>query len=143
MKTVHMKIEPNTPSAKRVGRVNTSKLDATTETQTAQHVTEDDAAAMQDAAKFARRVRRRLGFSQAEFATRMMCRWKPSATGNRVSAAQLELPRRCLKCWIKRLRRRWLLCTKPACRYPGLAEQITTHYFLVEAPSTVFALAKV
>ncbi len=71
MKTVRMKIEPNIPSAKRVGRVNTSKLDATTETQIAQHATEDDAAAMQDAAKFARRVRRRLGFSQAEFATRI------------------------------------------------------------------------
>jgi hypothetical protein len=33
MKTVRMKIEPNIPSAKRVGRVNAAKLDATTETQ--------------------------------------------------------------------------------------------------------------
>jgi len=71
MKTVRMKIEPNAVSAKRVGRVNTSKLDATTETQIAQHAAQDDAAAIQDAAKFARRVRRRLGFSQAEFATRI------------------------------------------------------------------------
>lgn len=71
MKTVRMKIEHNSTSAKRVGRVNTSKLDDTTETQIAQHAAEDDAAAMQDAAKFARRVRRRLGFSQAEFATRI------------------------------------------------------------------------
>ncbi len=71
MKTVRMKIEPNTLSTKRVGRVNTAKLDATTEMQIAQHAAEDDAAAMQDAAKFARRVRRRLGFSQAEFATRI------------------------------------------------------------------------
>ncbi len=71
MKTVRMKIEANTPSTKRVGRVNTAKLDATTEAQIETHAAEDDAAAMQDAAKFARRVRRRLGFSQAEFATRI------------------------------------------------------------------------
>lgn len=64
-------MEPSTPSTKRVGRVNTTKLDTTTETQIAAHTAEDDAAAMQDAAKFARRVRRRLGFSQAEFATRI------------------------------------------------------------------------
>ena len=69
MKTVRMKIEPNT--TKRVGRVNATKLDATTETQIAAHAAEDDVAAMQDAAKFARRVRRRLGFSQAEFAMRI------------------------------------------------------------------------
>jgi putative transcriptional regulator len=71
MKTVRMKIESNTPSNKRVGRVNTAKLDATTEKQIAQHAEQDDTVAMQDAAKFARRVRRRLGFSQAEFATRI------------------------------------------------------------------------
>jgi len=69
MKTVRMKIEPNT--TKRVGQVNTTKLNTTTETQIAAHAAEDDVAAMQDAAKFARRVRRRLGFSQAEFATRI------------------------------------------------------------------------
>ncbi|MEY4420276.1 MAG: hypothetical protein RLZZ498_872 [Pseudomonadota bacterium] len=71
MKTVRMKIKANTPTIKRVGRVNTAKLDATTQTQIAQHAKQDDAAALQDAAKFARRVRRRLGFSQAEFATRI------------------------------------------------------------------------
>ena len=71
MKTVRIQIEPSTISAKRVGRINTTKLDATTEAQIAQQAAEDDAAAMQDAAKFARRVRRRLGFSQAEFATRI------------------------------------------------------------------------
>lgn len=32
---------------------------------------QDEARAMQDAAKFSRRVRRRLGFSQSEFATRI------------------------------------------------------------------------
>ena len=71
MKTVRMKIESTTPRAKRRGRINTAQVDATTETQIAQHTEADNAAAMQDAAKFARRVRRRLGFSQAEFATRI------------------------------------------------------------------------
>ena len=37
----------------------------------ATHMAKDEALAMQDAAKFARRVRRRLGFSQSEFATRI------------------------------------------------------------------------
>ena len=36
-----------------------------------QHQAEDDANAMLDSAKFARRVRRRLGFSQVEFAERI------------------------------------------------------------------------
>ena len=53
MKTVRMKIEPNTTSAKRVGKVNTAKLDATTETQIAQHSAKDDTEAKDDAAKFA------------------------------------------------------------------------------------------
>jgi putative transcriptional regulator len=35
------------------------------------HQAQDDTDAMMDAAKFARRVRRRLGFSQAEFAQRI------------------------------------------------------------------------
>lgn len=71
MKTVRMKIEPTALTRQRTGRVNTAQLDATTEAQIEQQAAQDDAAAMLDAAKFARRVRRRLGFSQAEFATRI------------------------------------------------------------------------
>jgi putative transcriptional regulator len=66
-----MKIEPAALTGQGMGRVNTAKLDATTEAKIADQTLQDDAAAMQDAAKFARRVRRRLGFSQAEFATRI------------------------------------------------------------------------
>jgi putative transcriptional regulator len=46
------------------------------------HQAEDDANAMLDSAKFARRVRRRLGFSQVEFAERIdvsldtICNWE-------------------------------------------------------------------
>jgi putative transcriptional regulator len=71
MKTVRMTINPASLSLPGSGRVNMAKLDATTDDQIAQHAAQDEADALQDAAKFARRVRRRLGFSQAEFATRI------------------------------------------------------------------------
>ncbi|PUE11104.1 XRE family transcriptional regulator [Limnohabitans sp. T6-5] len=56
---------------KHIGRINVAQVDATTEAQITLQKAQDEALAMQDAAKFARRVRRRLGFSQAEFATRI------------------------------------------------------------------------
>ena len=72
MKTVRVKIEPpNTNKPLRLGRINTKVLDATSERDIEQHIQADDASAVQDSAKFARRVRRRLGFSQAEFAARI------------------------------------------------------------------------
>jgi putative transcriptional regulator len=46
-------------------------VDATTEQDLARQESADDAAAIQDAARFARRVRRRLGLSQAAFADRI------------------------------------------------------------------------
>jgi putative transcriptional regulator len=66
-----MKIDPAEMASQTIGRVNTAQVDATTEAQMAVQMAQDEALAMQDAAKFARRVRRRLGFSQAEFATRI------------------------------------------------------------------------
>ena len=71
MKTVRMKMELNNPNAKPTGRIDSQRVDATTEVVIAQHQAEDDANAMRDTAKFARRVRRRLGFSQVEFAERI------------------------------------------------------------------------
>jgi putative transcriptional regulator len=71
MKTVRMKIDCSSPEAKPIGRIDSEKVDATTEDDIAKHEAEDDADAMQDVARFARRVRRRLGFSQAEFAERL------------------------------------------------------------------------
>ena len=58
-------------SLQGIGRINKAKVDATTEAQIAEQAALDEALAIQDAAKFARRVRRRLGFSQAEFAMRI------------------------------------------------------------------------
>ena len=71
MKTVRMMIDVQNPTAKPVGRIDAARVDATTEAEVAKHKAADDADAMLDAAKFARRVRRRLGFSQAEFAERI------------------------------------------------------------------------
>lgn len=67
MKTVRVKIEPGRGNA----RVDLARLDATSEADVARQAAQDDAQAQQDAAQFARRVRRRLGFSQAEFAGRI------------------------------------------------------------------------
>ena len=71
MKTVRMKIDVLNPTGKSSGRIDPRRVDATTEADIARHKAADDADAMLDAAKFARRVRRRLGFSQAEFAERI------------------------------------------------------------------------
>lgn len=71
MKTVRMKIDVQSPSAKPVGRIDVRCVDATPEADIASHQAEDDANAMLDSAKFTRRVRRRLGLSQVEFAERI------------------------------------------------------------------------
>jgi putative transcriptional regulator len=68
MKTVRMTIDVESPEAKPIGRIDTARVDSTTASDIAQHKLADEADMMLDAAKFARRVRRRLGFSQAEFA---------------------------------------------------------------------------
>ncbi len=71
MKTVHLRIDPTQPGSKTPGRVDMAHVDATTEKDIAAHIATDEATAMQDAAKFARRVRKRLGLSQMEFSTRI------------------------------------------------------------------------
>ena len=71
MKTVRLKIEPAARTGKPGGRIDTARLDVTTEADIAAQAAQDEAQAMQDAGQFARRVRRRLGLSQAQFATRI------------------------------------------------------------------------
>ena len=66
-KTIHSR----KPGAKPAGYIDAKRVDATTEADIAAHKAEDDAAAKQDAARYVRRVRRRLGFSQSEFANRI------------------------------------------------------------------------
>ena len=71
MKTVRMTIDPSLPASLAVGRIDPARVDATTEADIAAHRAADDMEAVQDAAKFARRVRKRLGLSQAEFSQRI------------------------------------------------------------------------
>ena len=71
MKTVRMTINPAVPASLAVGRIDPARVDATTEEDIAAHQAADEVGAMQDAAKFARRVRKRLGLSQAEFSQRI------------------------------------------------------------------------
>jgi len=66
-----MKIDVKSPNAKPIGRIDAKRVDATTEADIDKHLAEDRDNAMLEAAKFARRVRRRLGFSQVEFAERI------------------------------------------------------------------------
>ncbi len=68
MKTVRMSIDPATPA---VGRIDPARVDATSERDIDAQQIADEAEAMLDAAKFARRVRKRLGLSQSEFSQRI------------------------------------------------------------------------
>ncbi len=71
MKTVRMTIDVKNPVAKPLGRIDARRVDTTTEADIARQKAADEVEVMLDTAKFARRVRRRLGFSQAEFAERI------------------------------------------------------------------------
>ncbi len=71
MKTARVTIDPQQRGSLPKGRIDKARVDATTEADIARHAADDEAQAMQDAARFARRVRKRLGFSQAEFAERI------------------------------------------------------------------------
>ncbi len=67
MKTVHVTIEADS----EIGRIDPARVDATTEADIARHIAQDETNAMLDSARFARRVRKRLGLSQAEFSQRI------------------------------------------------------------------------
>jgi putative transcriptional regulator len=71
MKSIQVKMhkdgQPNLPQ----GKVNLALLDATSEKDIARQQREDDIEASMDAAKFARRVRRRIGLTQSEFSQKI------------------------------------------------------------------------
>ncbi|MBK8909260.1 MAG: helix-turn-helix domain-containing protein [Rhodospirillales bacterium] len=53
------------------GRIDGARVDRTTEAEIARQAADDDHALWQDAAAYARRVRRKTGLTQAAFATRI------------------------------------------------------------------------
>ncbi len=71
MGTTRIRIDPDDPSTWPEGRVDAARVDATTEAEIAAQEREDEAEGMQDMARYARRVRRRLGLSQTELARRI------------------------------------------------------------------------
>ncbi len=71
MRTVRVTIDPARSGALPKGRIDRARVEVTTEADIARQAAADEAQAMQDAARFARRVRKRLGFSQAQFAERI------------------------------------------------------------------------
>ena len=71
MSRTRVRIDPDHSPGLPAGRVDHAVLDATTEEDIARQAGEDDSEAMRDMARFARRVRRRLGLTQVEFARRI------------------------------------------------------------------------
>ena len=71
MSTTRVWIDPDDPSTLPEGRIDPAVVDGTTEAEIAVQQQEDDAEAMQDMARYTRRVRRRLGLSQMEMARRI------------------------------------------------------------------------
>ncbi|KON81106.1 helix-turn-helix domain-containing protein [Azoarcus sp. PA01] len=71
MKTVRVTIDPAVPASWLTGRIDPARVDAVTEDELARQAAADEAEAMQDVARFVRRVRKRLGLSQADFSERI------------------------------------------------------------------------
>ena len=71
MSRTRVRIDPDDPRSLAPGRVDHAVLDRTTEEDIALQARDDDAEAMRDMARFTRRVRRRLGLTQVEFARRI------------------------------------------------------------------------
>lgn len=71
MSTTRVRIDPNDPGTLPEGRIDPAVVDGTTEAEITLQQREDAAEAMQDMARYARRIRRRLGLSQMELARRI------------------------------------------------------------------------
>lgn len=71
MKKRQIKVDPKDIGSFSKGRVNKEILDETTEEDLTLQQASDDAKAMDDVARYARRVRRRLGLTQLEFSARI------------------------------------------------------------------------
>ena len=71
MSTIRIKVNPGDPDTFPRGRISSDLVDATTEAQIARQQQEDEDEAMRDVARYARRIRRRLGLTQMEMARRI------------------------------------------------------------------------
>ena len=71
MGTTRIRIDLDDLASLPEGSVDYAVLDSTTEADLVEQQREDDAEAMRDMARFTRRVRKRMGFTQVEFARRI------------------------------------------------------------------------
>ena len=71
MSTTRIWIDPDDLSTLPEGRIDPERVDATTEAEIAAQKREDEKEAMQDMARYVRRIRQRLGLSQTELARSM------------------------------------------------------------------------
>lgn len=71
MKTHRVRIDISDPNSFPRGRFDADRVDATTEADIARHIAVDEADAAQDAARYTRKVRKRLGLTQQELAKRI------------------------------------------------------------------------
>ena len=71
MGITRIKVDPDVPATFPKGRIDAAQVDATTEAEIVAQEREDEEEAMQDMARYARRVRRRMGLSQTEMARRI------------------------------------------------------------------------
>ncbi len=67
MEVTSHRIDRDDVDVLQVGRIDTVRVDGTTDQEIALQISMDEAEAMQEMAKFVRRVRSRLGLSQVEF----------------------------------------------------------------------------
>ena len=96
---LQVRIDPDDPSTLPEGRIDPARVDATTEGEIAAQEREDEDEAMQDMARYARRVRRRArSLSDRIGHGAPTCRSRRSATGNRASAAPPALHAPCCAC---------------------------------------------
>ncbi|NYT58708.1 helix-turn-helix domain-containing protein [Alcaligenaceae bacterium] len=71
MKKTRITLNPADPVSMNLGRVDLARVDATTEADVSRQAAADEAEAVLDTARYARRVRKRLGLSQAQFSERI------------------------------------------------------------------------
>ena len=71
MKWVQIKMDPNDTASLDSGWMDPAGVEATNEKDLARHAAEDEDDARRNTARYARRVRRRLGLSQVEFSERI------------------------------------------------------------------------
>jgi len=71
MKDVHVKVDQNDLTTFPTGRVDTDRIDATTDNDIHEQIEHDNAEAMVDMGEYIRGVRARVGMTQREFSDRI------------------------------------------------------------------------